>query len=132
MKSGSRIPLQVARGCVVASVQVDLDEEILRSFQEDLLERVQRSQVSGVIMDLSGVRIIDSQDFKAIRRTISMAELLGARTVISGMQPGVVASLVDLEANLDDIIAVFNLDDAFRVMDNLRAGLLDGETDERE
>ena len=129
MESGSRIPLQVARGCVVASVQVDLDDEILRSFQEDLLERVQRSQVSGVIMDLSGVRIIDSQDFKALRRTISMAELLGARTVISGMQPGVVAALVELDADLDDIVATFNLDDAFRVMDNLSARALDDETD---
>ena len=128
MSSGSRIPLQVAHGCVVASVQVDLDEEILRSFQEDLLGLVQRSQVGGVIMDLSGVQVIDSQDFKALRRTISMAELLGARTVISGMQPGVIASLVDLDADLDSIVAAFNLDDAFRVMDDLLAGLLDDET----
>ena len=129
MNNGSRIPLQVARGCVVASVQVDLDEEILRSFQDDLLDRVKRSQVDGVIVDLSGVQIIDSQDFKALQRTISMAELLGARTVISGMQPGVVSSLVDLQVDLDDVVAAFNLDDAFRVMDDFRAGLLDDESD---
>ena len=129
MDNGSRIPLQVARGCVVASIQVDLDEEVLRNFPADLLARLNRSQVDGVIVDLSGVQIIDSQDFKALQRTISMAELLGARTVISGMQPGVVSSLVDLQVDLDDVVAAFNLDDAFRVMDDFRAGLLDDESD---
>ena len=120
--------LRQSPGCLHVLLVRNLDEEILRGFQDDLLERVKRSQVGGVIVDLSGVQIMDGHDFKALQRTISMAELLGAKTVISGMQPGVVASLVDLQVDLDDIVAAFNLDDAFRVMEDLRAGLMDDES----
>ena len=34
----ARIPLQISRECVVASIQVDLSPEVLRRFREELLE----------------------------------------------------------------------------------------------
>ncbi len=49
-----RIPLQVARGCVVASIQIDLTPEVLQQFRRDLLARVQESRANGVILDVSG------------------------------------------------------------------------------
>ena len=35
-----RIAMQLSRGVVVASIQVDLDDEVLASFREDLLRRI--------------------------------------------------------------------------------------------
>jgi rsbT antagonist protein RsbS len=115
-----KIPLQVSNNCVVASIQIDLTEEALRQFRNDLLERLQSSGAAGVILDVSGVEIMDADDFNALRRTMFMAEIMGAKTVIAGLKPGVVSALVELNANIDNIHAALDLDDAFRVIKSLR------------
>lgn len=131
-ESGSviRIPLQVSRDCVVASIQVDLSEEVLDQFRTDLLELIGSSGASGVILDLSGVEVMDFQDFDALRRTAAMADLMGARTVLSGLNAGVVSSLVELEADTEDVVAALDLDEAFRVMEELRKADLDMRQDD--
>jgi anti-anti-sigma regulatory factor len=58
----TRIPLTVSRGCVVASIQRDLRGTVLHQFRTDLLERLQDSGATGVIIDLSGVRIMDADE----------------------------------------------------------------------
>jgi len=116
-----RIPLQLSHACVIASIQIDLTDETLRQFRKDLLARLESSRAVGVILDLSGVDIMDLEDFEALRQTMKMAAIMGARTVIAGLQPGVVSSLIELGADVEGIHAVLNLDDAFRLMDILRA-----------
>lgn len=114
-----KIPLQVSNNCVVASIQIDLTDEVLGKFRNDLLERLQSSGAAGVILDVSGVEIMDADDFNALRRIMSMAEIMGAKTVIAGLKPGVVSALVELNANIDNIHAALDLDDAFRVIKSL-------------
>ncbi len=115
-----RIPLQVVRGCVVASVQIDLSPEVLRQFRIDLLECVQESGANGVILDVSGIDILDLDDFNGLRSTMEMAEVMGARPILSGLKPGVVSALIDLGADSEGVNAVLNLDDAFRLLDEIR------------
>ena len=112
-----RIPLQVTRGCVVASIQIDLDPEVLRQFRIDLLECVQKSRANGVILDVSGIDILDLDDFNGLRSTMEMAEVLGARSILSGLNPGMVSALIDLGVDSEGVNAVLNLDDAFRLLD---------------
>jgi rsbT antagonist protein RsbS len=118
--SVQRIPLQVARGCVVASIQIDLNPEVLRQFRIDLLECVQESGANGVILDVSGIDILDLDEFNGLRSTMEMAGVMGARPILSGLKPGVVSALIDLGADPEGVKAVLNLDDAFRLMDEIR------------
>ena len=118
--SVQRIPLQVARGCVVASIQIDLNPEVLRQFRIDLLECVQQSGANGVILDVSGIDILDLDEFNGLRSTMEMAGVMGARPILSGLKPGVVSALIDLGADPEGVKAVLNLDDAFRLMDEIR------------
>ena len=118
--TASGIPLQLSQECVVASIQVDLDEDVLQGFRQELLELLQRSGARGIILDLSGVSIIDAEDFRALRDTMDMARLMGAVTVMSGLQPGVVSALIDLEADTQGVDATLTLDDAFERMASIR------------
>ena len=115
-----RIPLQVVRGCVVASIQIDLDSEVLRQFRIDLLECVQDSNANGVILDVSGIEILDLDDFKGLRRTMEMTQVMGARPILSGLKPGVVSALIDLGADPEGLHTVLNLDDAFQLLDEIQ------------
>ena len=112
-ESSSRIPLQLSRNCIVASIQVDLTQSVLHNFRVDLLEFLQRSGAQAVIFDLSGLEILDLEEFEALRHTMSMVSLMGAKSIVAGMRPGVVSALIALNADIDGILAAFNLDDAF-------------------
>ncbi|UCF46896.1 MAG: STAS domain-containing protein [Myxococcales bacterium] len=117
----AKIPLQISRNCIIASIQIDLSDAVLRQFRTELLELVQSSGAHGVILDVSGIEVMDYEDFEALHKTMAMARLMGAPSVLAGLQAGVVSSLVELEAETEDIVAAMDLDDAFRVMDQLRA-----------
>lgn len=119
----ARVPLQLSRNCIVASIQVDLSDEVLARFRLDLLDRLQRSSARAIILDVSGIEIIDLAEFRALRDTMTMARLMGARTIFAGFRPGVVSALVELDAEVDEIEAAFNLDGAFALLE---------ETAERE
>jgi rsbT antagonist protein RsbS len=108
-----RIPLRVSQGTVVASIQVDVDPDVLSQLQDDLLQAVQVSGATGVIIDLSALGILDPGDLDELRATIDMVALLGARTVLAGMRPGMISALMDLNANVDGLDAALTLDDAF-------------------
>jgi rsbT antagonist protein RsbS len=112
----ARIPLQVSQGCIVASVQVDMRPDVLAGFQADVLNLLRDSGARALIIDLSGVQTIDPEEFEALRRTSDMARLMGARSVLSGLNAGVVSSLVDLEVNLVDVEATRTLDAAFALI----------------
>ena len=115
----SKIPLQVLRGCIVASIQIDLSGEVLRQFQKDLLALLLSTRATGVIFDVSGVEILDLEDFNDLRRTTQMAAIMGARTIMVGLQSGVVSSLVTLGADIEEIHGALSFEDAFLRMGRL-------------
>jgi rsbT antagonist protein RsbS len=114
--AAARIPLQVSQGCIVASVQVDLRPDVLTGLQTDVLNLLRDSGARAVIIDLSGVQAIDPEEFEALLRTSDMARLMGARSVLSGLNAGVVSSLVDLDVPLTDVEATRTLDAAFELV----------------
>ena len=57
---------------------------------------------------------MDVEDFEVLRRSMAMASILGARSILVGLQPGIVASLIALDCNVDGVEAAADLDDAFQ------------------
>jgi rsbT antagonist protein RsbS len=104
----------------VASIQIDLTLEVLQEFRNDLLGRVQESSAIGVILDVSGIDIRDIDDFNGLRQTMEMAEIMGARSILSGLKPSVVSALIDLGAEPEGLNSVLNLDDAFQMLEGIQ------------
>lgn len=107
------VAIQVSRDIVVASIQVDLDDDVLVRFQEDLLQRVHTTGSAGVIFDLSGLETLDSHELSALRRIITMVKIMGAESVLVGLRPGIVSALIEAGADVDGLRAAINLDAAF-------------------
>jgi anti-anti-sigma regulatory factor len=86
-------------------------------FRDDLLNFVQESKAIGVILDLSGVEVMDAHDFGSITQITDMVRVMGSQVMLAGLRPGVVSALVNLGVNTDRIQAAMNLDDAFERLD---------------
>ena len=126
-----RIATQVTRGIVVASVQTDLNESVLARFQNELLSLIHRIGARGVVFDLSGVDLLDSVEYHGLLRILKMAELLGAKTVISGLRPGIVSSLIDANVDTDGVVATLQSDDAIvLIRESQKDEVVDDEADE--
>lgn len=106
----------MSNNCLVASIQIDLTADVLEQFREDLLTQLQAEHARGIILDLSGIEVMDLSDFENIQSTISMAKVMGVSSVVCGMRPGVVASVVLLGADTDEIRAARDLDMAFELL----------------
>jgi rsbT antagonist protein RsbS len=126
-----RIAMQVARDIVVASIQVDLDEAVIVRFREDLLQRLHESGSHGVILDVSGLETLDTEEFAALRRVITMTRIMGAESVLVGLQPGVVSALVESGVDTEGLTTAIDLDAGFALLQQV-AEPEPGDEDEPE
>ena len=115
----SGIPIQLHQNCLVAAVQVDLDGAQMKLFQDDLLHRIsEQKNLSGVIFDLSARSIMDLIEFNEFRKLIDIVRLMGFDSVMMGLKPAVISSLIMMNANIEGITGVMSLDEA---IDHLEA-----------
>lgn len=101
-------------GHLVGSVQVELTESVLANFREHLLEAVQRTRPMGVIIDVSAVPFMDVQEFAQLRRILNMTALMGGRPILVGLQPGIVAALVEMDADVEGLETAISVEQAVR------------------
>ena len=112
-----RVAMQMSRNVVVASIQVDLREDVLAQFREDLLGRVHDSQPRAVILDVSGLETLDSEEFAELRRIITMVTIMGTQSLLVGLQPGVVSALFEMQADVEGLRSAIDLDAAFELLE---------------
>lgn len=113
----SGVGMYVTRGCLVVPVQVELHDDLAPRVQAAVLQRINETGIKGVIIDLSGVAVMDSFLARAIFDTAEMASLLGAKTVITGLRPGVAAALIDLDFEPGDVPTAVSLEKGFRILE---------------
>jgi rsbT co-antagonist protein RsbR len=67
------------------------------------LEHIQRQQARTIILDITGVPMVDREVAEALLQTTNAARLLGARPVLVGIRPEVAQALVSLDIKLADL-----------------------------
>jgi len=115
----SIVAMHISRGCLIVPIQIELYDETILRIQKDILERVKETGVKGVIIDVSGVEIIDSFFAQAIYDTVRMVSMLGAATVLTCLKPEVAASLVDLDIDFKDVRIAMDLEAGFQRLEPL-------------
>jgi rsbT co-antagonist protein RsbR len=86
-----------------------LDGERLRLLQEQALRALEQTRARFLILDLTGVPIVDRQLAYDIIQLIQTARLLGAEVVIVGIRPEVAQALVALAIDLNGIASFSTL-----------------------
>lgn len=105
-----RIPILKLRNCLLVSIQWELDDQTALQFQEDLLKKIHVTSARGVVIDITSIDFIDSFIAKVLGDVISMSKLMGAKVVITGIQPAVAITLIELGIRLEDVLTAIDLD----------------------
>jgi rsbT antagonist protein RsbS len=115
----SETAMSVVRNCLVVSIQGELNDDLLLRIRTDILQKVQATQVGGLIVDFGTVRAMDTFAFNSFSDTAKMASLLGVSIVFVGFQPGVVSALVDLGVEIAGVDTALTIEDAFEQLQNV-------------
>ncbi|MFA9556651.1 STAS domain-containing protein [Evansella sp. AB-rgal1] len=105
-----RIPILKLRDYLLISVQVELDDQTALQFQEDVLSKIHEEGSRGVVIDLTSVEMIDSFIAKVLGDVVDMSNLMGAKVVLTGIQPAVAITLIDMGITLDDVPTALDLE----------------------
>lgn len=121
-----RIPILKIGRLLLVSIQVDMHDRMAIALQEDLTKRIAETHAHGVIIDISGLEMVDSFIGRMLSNIAGMSKLLGADTVVAGMQPSVAITLVELGLSLKGVRTALSLE---RGMELLRATGLESDGD---
>lgn len=105
-----RIPILKVGPNLLVTIQVDLDDRVALTLQDDLTERIVETRAHGVLIDISSLEIVDSFIGRMLGNIAAMSRVLDARTVVVGMQPQVAITLVELGLSLPNIVTALNVD----------------------
>ncbi|MFD9096607.1 STAS domain-containing protein [Streptomyces collinus] len=111
-----QVPVLALGDILLVSLQGELHDGMAEQLQQDLTSRVSVSGVTGVVIDISGVDMVDSFLGRVLAEIASMARLLAARTVIAGMRPAVAITLVELGLTLPGMVTALDVDRALELL----------------
>jgi rsbT antagonist protein RsbS len=106
---------------LLVSIQVDLDDETVLALQQDLAERIVSTGARGVVIDISGVEIVDSFIGRMFGSIASLSRVLDAETVVVGMRPAVAITLVELGLSLDGVRTALDVERGLAILRRLAA-----------
>ena len=105
-----RIPILKLGSALLVSIQVDIHDRLAKALEEDLAKKIVATSARGVMIDISGLDIVDSFMGRMLDNIAAVSRLLDADTVVVGMRPAVAITLVELGLTLSGVKTALNVE----------------------
>jgi rsbT antagonist protein RsbS len=105
-----RIPILKMGDCLLVTIQVDVEDRLAMALQDDLAEQIVATGARGVLIDISGLEMVDSFIGRKLGNIAAISRVLDAVTVVVGMRPAVAITLVELGLNLPGVHTALNVE----------------------
>jgi rsbT antagonist protein RsbS len=115
----ARVPIVHVDNVLIATMLEDLHDRDALALQAELSDRLEQTDARGVLLDFSVVEIVDSFLGRLINDIAATARLLGAHTVVAGMQPAVAVTLVELGLDLPGVRTALNAERGLAILRRL-------------
>ena len=123
-----RIPILKLGRALLVTVQVDMHDRLATALEEDLSAKIISTRARGVLIDISGLDIVDSFMGRMLDNIAAVSRMLDAETVVVGMRPAVAITLVELGLELNGVKTALNVERGMALLQTR----LDDVTDEGE
>ena len=116
----SAVPVLRVGDTLLVTVQIELHDAVADAFQEDLLVTIEKTGARGLIIDITGLDMVDSYVARVLADTGRMARLMGTDTVLVGMRPEVAATLVRMGYAMEGVRTALNVDEGLGLLRTLQ------------
>src|ERR1700683_2464358 len=116
---------------LLVTIQVDMHDRLAIALQDDLTNMISKTSAKGVLIDISSLEIVDSFIGRMLANIAGMSRVLGAETVVVGMQPAVAITLVELGMSLPGVRTALSVEEGMELLFGEGAGTKSGLENER-
>lgn len=107
---GAGVPIFRLGDTLVVAVQEALHDRLALALQEDITAALGRTGAAALLIDVSVIDVVDSFMGRMINDIAAMAQLMGARTALVGIQPAVAVTLTELGLELRGVVTALNVE----------------------
>ncbi|MCE3273170.1 MAG: rsbS [Ramlibacter sp.] len=111
-----RIPILQMGQTLLVTIQVDMQDQMALSLQDDLANKISTTGAKGVLIDISALEIVDSFVGRMLASISGISRILDATTVVVGMQPAVAITLVELGLSLEGVRTALNVEQGMELL----------------
>ena len=101
--------IPIYQGVLVLPLVGTIDSLRSQEITERLLEEIVRQQADIVIIDITGVAVVDTSVANHLIMTAQAVTLLGSRVVFTGISRTIAQTIIQLGINLGDVVTLRNL-----------------------
>lgn len=114
--TGSRIPVISLYGTLIVPVQGTIGDELLENLRHDVTSRIEQEDARGLVIDISGVDLLDSYMTRCIRDLALVVKLMGVPTVVAGARSDVAITIVEMGLEIPGVATRLNLERALEYL----------------
>lgn len=107
--------LPLSRHTLVMPLVGALDTARLQNLQEQALSAIEQRRARHLLLDVTGVPVVDSQVAQGLISVVNAAKLLGAQVTLVGVRPEVAQAIVSLGLDLSAVQTEQDLETAMSV-----------------
>jgi|SoiMethySBSTD1v2_1073268.scaffolds.fasta_scaffold03443_20 rsbT antagonist protein RsbS len=122
MTEYSRIPIIKIWHLLLVPLQGQIDDQLAEQLRQDILHKIQSTDVTGLLMDVTGLWLMDSHLCSVLSGVAAAARLMGAETLICGMSPEIALTLQAMGLELPNVGTELSLEEA---LSRLGVGVLE-------
>ena len=111
-----RIPIIKLWHLLLVPLQGEMTDELASHLTGEVLDRIHELGCSGLVIDITGLWIVDSHLCAVLSQLSAAASLMGARTLISGMKPDIALTLETMGVQLKGVSTTLDLEGALDVL----------------
>lgn len=102
--------LQVREGLLISPIVGLIDTQRARQLTESILKAIRERRAKVVVIDITGVPLVDSKVANHLVQTVEAARLMGANVILTGISPEIAQTLVVLGVSLSSVRTVGDLE----------------------
>jgi rsbT antagonist protein RsbS len=111
-------PLPIIRlwGNLLVPLQGEVTDSLAERINFEVLNLVYESEVQNVIIDITGLWLLDSHICSLLATLGAAAKLMGAKTIICGMSAEIAQTLQTMDIGLENLRSALSVEEAFMLL----------------
>jgi rsbT antagonist protein RsbS len=122
MSEQTKVPIIKIWHLLLVPLQGQIDDELAEQLRQDVLQTIQQTGASALLLDVTGLWLMDSHLCSVLSQIAAAARLMGSETVLCGMAPEIALTLQAMGLELPSVGTALSLEQALA---QLGIGVLD-------
>ena len=112
----SRLPIIKIWDQILVPLQGEVTDRLAERLSQEVLDAVHEHGATGLVIDVTGVWMIDSHLCAVLSHLASCARLMGTRTIISGLSPEIALTLQTMGVELESMHTALTVEQALEML----------------